>query len=188
MIAERAGSALAQEAARVWPTAAPGDDSTIACASRTVALPTNRPRAIRRAEESLRRAERAMAGPAPQWNPYLIWYAPPDPEASRRSLQRLRDEHDAPVECEVQAIRVGPVTLLAWPGEVFCDIGMEVKQRSPFRPTHAIGCANGWIGYVPTPQAFQEGGYEADSAAHLADDSGVVLVEQSLAVLSDLPT
>jgi hypothetical protein len=188
MIAERAGSALAREAAGVWHKAAPDDGSSLAYESRTVALPTNRPRAIRRAEESLRRAERAMADPPPQWNPYLIWYDTPNPEGRRRSLQALRNQGDAPVECETQAIRIGPVALLAWPGEVFCDLGMEIKQRSPFRPTYTIGYANGWIGYVPTPEAFAQGGYEAECAAHLADDAGLALVEQSLALLDGMKT
>ncbi len=186
MIAERAGAALAREAVRVWQKAAPGEDSGVAYASRVVALPTNRARAIRRAEEALRGAERAASRPPGQWHPYLIWYDTPNPEGMRRWLQALKDQGDAPVECEVQAIRVGPVALLGWPGEVFCDLGMEVKQRSPFRPTHTIGYANGWIGYVPTPEAFEEGGYEADSAAHLADNAGLVLVEQSLDLLNSM--
>ncbi|MFB3882372.1 MAG: neutral/alkaline non-lysosomal ceramidase N-terminal domain-containing protein [Armatimonadota bacterium] len=186
MIAERAGSVLAREAARVYPKAAPGDCSILAAESRTVALPTNRARAIRRAEESLRRAERAAARPPRQWSPYLIWYDTPDPESRRRSLEHLKSRADTPVECEVQALRIGPATLLGWPGEVFCELGMDVKERSPFRPTYTVGYANGWIGYVPTPEAFGQGGYEVDCAAHLADDAGLVLVEQSLQLLDSL--
>ncbi len=186
MIAERAGSALAREAARAWHKAVPDDCGRLTYASRTVALPTNRARAISRAEEGVRRAERAIARPTRQWSPYLIWYDVPDPEARRRALQHLRDQDDTPVQCETQAIGIGPATLLAWPGEVFCELGMDAKQRSPFRPTYTIGYANGWIGYVPTPEAFQEGGYEADSAAHLADDAGPQLVEQSLELLNGM--
>jgi len=188
MIAERAGSALAREAASAWRKAAPCEDGLLAYASRTITLPTNRPRAIRRAEEALSRAERAAARPPRQWSPYLIWYNVPDPERARRRLQTLKSQDDEPVACEIQAIRIGPVTLVAWLGEVFCDLGMELKQRSPLRPTYTIGYANGWIGYVPTPEAFEEGGYEPESAAHLADDAGLVLVEQSLTLLKDVET
>jgi hypothetical protein len=188
MIAEHAGSALARETASVWHRAVPHDNSSLSYSSRAIELPTNRPRAIRRAEESLRREERATACPPRQWSPYLLWYNPPNPERARQRLQELMNQEDAPVSCEIQAVRVGPVTLLAWPGEVFCDLGMEVKQQSPFHPTYTIGYANGSIGYVPTPEAFAEGGYEADCAAHLADDAGLALVEQSLALLNGMKT
>lgn len=187
-IAERAGSTLAQEAVRVWQTATPADDAGLSYASRMIALPTNRPRAIRAAEEALCRAERAAGGAPPECNPYLTWYDPPNRERAQRRLAQLREQGDAPVECEIQVIRVGPVTLLGWPGEIFCDLGMEVKQQSPFRPTYIIGYANGSIGYVPTPEAFAEGGYETEVAAHLADNAGLVLVERSLELLNTVTT
>ncbi|MCJ7750322.1 MAG: neutral/alkaline non-lysosomal ceramidase N-terminal domain-containing protein [Armatimonadetes bacterium] len=186
MIAERAGSRLAEEATRVWRKATPGDSADLGWASRTIALPTHRARAIRLAEEALRRAESAHAaeGPPPERNPYMTTYYPPNPERERRRLEKLREQGDAPLECEVQALKVGPVAFLGWPGEIFCDFGIQVKQQAPFRPTYTIGYANGAIGYVPTPEAFAEGGYEADAAAHLADDAGLVLVEQSLEMLN----
>ncbi|MGO8748987.1 MAG: hypothetical protein ACLQNE_23735, partial [Thermoguttaceae bacterium] len=35
-------------------------------------------------------------------------------------------------EVEVQAIQVGPAVLLANPGELFCQYGLETRSRSPF--------------------------------------------------------
>ncbi len=187
MIAERAGSALAREAVSAWRKAVPQDSGALEFRSRTVALPTNRSRAIRAAEDAVHREEkRAAARPPRPWNPYLLWHNPPDPERTRARLRRLVNREDGPAPCETQVIRVGPVTLIAWSGEVFCELGMEVKRRSPFSPTYVIGYANGSTGYVPTPEAFREGGYEPESAAHLADDAGLVLVEQSLALLNDM--
>jgi len=87
---------------------------------------------------------------------------------------------------KVQAIGIGNLALVGWPGEVFCELGMAFKSGSPFRPTYVIGYANGAIGYVPTPEAFGEGGYEAESAAHLSDEAGLVLVEESLALVGSL--
>ena len=92
----------------------------------------------------------------------------------------------APVKCEIQALTVGPVSFVAWPGEVFCDFGQEVKERTPLRPTYTVGYANGSIGYVPIPEVFEEGGYEARAAAHLADNAGAVLLEESLDLLEQL--
>jgi hypothetical protein len=116
----------------------------------------------------------------------VSWYAPPNPERERRRLKRLRAEGDSPVRCEVQAIQVGPVAFVGWPGEIFCELGMRLKQQSPFRPTYVIGNANGRIGYVPTPEAYPQGGYEVESGLHLADGAGMVLVEESAGLLSSL--
>ena len=37
---------------------------------------------------------------------------------------------------------------------------MRVRNESPFRHTFFFGYTNGWLGYLPTAQAFEEGGYE----------------------------
>ncbi len=51
---------------------------------------------------------------------------------------------------------------LVWsaPVELFCEIAMEVRSRSPFAHTFYFGYTNGWLGYLPTAKAFAEGGYE----------------------------
>jgi neutral ceramidase len=185
-IAARAGEDLAREAARVWAKVETTDQVRIRYANRKIALPTNRPRAIKAAEETLKAAERGAARPREERNPYMTWYAPPNPERARKRLADLKQQGDAPVECEIQAISLGAATFLAWPGEIFCDFGMEIKHNSPFHPTYVIGYANGSIGYVPTPEAFEEGGYEAETAAHLADNAGLVLVEESFKLLDGL--
>jgi len=35
-----------------------------------------------------------------------------------------------------------------------------VRKESGYRNTFFFGYANGWLGYLPTAVAFQEGGYE----------------------------
>ena len=52
------------------------------------------------------------------------------------------------------------IALWAAPVELFCEISMGVRDRSPFPHTFYFGYANGWLGYLPTRQAFKEGGYE----------------------------
>jgi hypothetical protein len=183
-IAARAGRDIGQEAARVWPRANMTDEVSISCAHRVIALPTNHQRALEAARKALENAEREAKEPQQERNPYVNWYDPPNPERARKKVEDLEAQGDKPVECEIQAISLGPVTFLAWPGEVFCEFGMEVKRQSPLTPTYTIGYANGSIGYVPTPEAFTEGGYEAQMAGHLADNAGLVLVEESLKLLN----
>ncbi|MCA9445811.1 MAG: hypothetical protein KC931_01755, partial [Candidatus Omnitrophica bacterium] len=44
--------------------------------------------------------------------------------------------------------------------EVFVEIGLEIKDRSPFEDTFTIELANGYNGYLPTPKHHELGGYE----------------------------
>ena len=46
------------------------------------------------------------------------------------------------------------------PVEMFCEIAMNIRNRSPFRHTFYFGYTNGWFGYLPTAKGFEEGGYE----------------------------
>lgn len=60
----------------------------------------------------------------------------------------------------LQAIRIGDAIFLGVPGELFTETGLELKRQAD-SPLFVIGLANGYFGYVPTEQAFAEGGYEA---------------------------
>jgi neutral ceramidase len=52
------------------------------------------------------------------------------------------------------------LALWSAPVELFCEISMNVRERSPFPHTFYFGYANGWLGYLATRKAFGEGGYE----------------------------
>jgi len=67
----------------------------------------------------------------------------------------------ADVPIEIQAFSFGNnISAVGIPGEVFVEIGLEIKEKSPFAFTLPIECTNGCIGYIPTRSAFDEGGYE----------------------------
>ena len=52
------------------------------------------------------------------------------------------------------------LALWSAPVELFCEISMGIRDRSPYPHTFYFGYANGWLGYLPTRQAYREGGYE----------------------------
>jgi neutral ceramidase len=91
-----------------------------------------------------------------------------------------------PQEVEVQVISLGDE--LAWvslPGEIFVELGLAIKEKSPFKHTIIAELANGSIGYVPTRRGFAEGNYEPVSA-RCAEGSGEMLVEAALRLLKEL--
>jgi hypothetical protein len=64
------------------------------------------------------------------------------------------------IDVIVQTHRIGDLAIAAMPFEVFAEIGLELKQRSPIQPLMNISIANGSHGYLPTPEQHRLGGYE----------------------------
>lgn len=64
------------------------------------------------------------------------------------------------IDVPMQAFRIGELGIAAIPFEVFTEIGLDIKARSPFKSSFTIELANGSYGYLPTPEQHQVGGYE----------------------------
>lgn len=65
------------------------------------------------------------------------------------------------VKLPLRFLRVDAQTVLwAAPLEMFFELALAVRERSAFPNTFFFGYTNGWLGYLPTEAAFQEGGYE----------------------------
>jgi len=65
-----------------------------------------------------------------------------------------------PVQTLVQVLRLGGVALVGCPGELFVELGLEIKQQAVAPFPFVVGYANDYVGYLSTPAAFEEGGYE----------------------------
>ena len=100
-------------------------------------------------------------------------------------LKRLYGVQDQPIPAEHICIAVDDTAFLSFPGELFTEIGMEIKGESPFARTYIIGLANGAVGYVPTRKAIVEGGYAVDVRRVDADTEDVIL-NQSLELLDQV--
>jgi hypothetical protein len=81
------------------------------------------------------------------------------PEIYARETVLLAD-YPATVRLKLQALRVGELGIVAIPCETFVEIGLEIKKKSPLKPTFTIELANGYNGYLPTPEQHKLGGYE----------------------------
>jgi hypothetical protein len=71
----------------------------------------------------------------------------------------------AMVRLPVRFLRINEdIAIWAAPVELFCEVAIEVRNRSPFPFTFYFGYANGWIGYLPTKEEFAHGGYEVNTS------------------------
>jgi len=87
----------------------------------------------------------------------------------------------------IQAVRIGDLAICTLPFEVFTEIGLELKAKSPAADTFVVSLANGGYGYLPTPEQHQFGGYETWlSTNKVQKDASVILVANLLEMLDEL--
>jgi len=106
-----------------------------------------------------------------------------------QELLKLAARGDYHEDCEIQALRIGDGALVSGPFELFVEYQLDLKSRSPLPFTGYVGYANGYQGYVPTPRAFEEGGYEPTPSgwSKLAPEAGGLYEIRRYTGKEDLP-
>jgi hypothetical protein len=101
-------------------------------------------------------------------------------------IERLKKNGEDPAQLEVQAFRLNRDTaIVTLPNEIFVEIGLAIKARSPFKTTLIIELANDDLAYTPTKQAFAEGSYEITNS-RVVPGTGEKLVEAAVRLLKEL--
>ena len=85
---------------------------------------------------------------------------------------------DGILPIELQGIRIDDAVFVAVPAEVFVEIGLQLKRTAAYK-LFIVGIANGYIGYLPTKEAYDVGGYEVVSSKCRPEAAGK-LIEQVL--------
>jgi neutral ceramidase len=102
------------------------------------------------------------------------------------SLEELREQHGDTMPLAVHVFRLGAETaIVTLPGEVFVELGMALKDASPFANTLVLELANDHPSYVPNKEAFVEGDYEVVNS-RLIPGGGEMLVEAAVRMLKEL--
>ncbi len=157
---ERVGNVVAAEAWRIWSGLREDDfrdDVPLGARLAHVNFPARTPTAEELA------AARAVYESGEKWDDAEWIYA--------RELVLLADEpSEWPVP--IHSLRLGDLGIVGLPGEVFTEIGLDIKARSPFAQTMNIGIANGTVGYVATDKALDEGSYETRLCRHVRAPKG----------------
>jgi neutral ceramidase len=103
----------------------------------------------------------------------------------RGSIQNAIAAGKKTITTEVQVFRIGSYFVVGLPSEVFNEYQIEVRKRSEAPYTFVSELANDSIAYIPTPEAYEEGGYEPQTAC-VAPDAGMVLVDNAIGLVKQL--
>ena len=148
---------------------------SLAMAQREIELAVRKPNG-----DELARARAVVARPNDEGLPRLArHYA----EAAIRL-----SEYPDTVKLQLQALRIGRLGVVAIPCEVFAEIGLEIKRLSPLQPTFTIELANGYNGYLPSPEQHALGGYETwrNTSSNLEENASRRIVSTLMGLLDEV--
>lgn len=106
---------------------------------------------------------------------------------NREILNRIERGND-PIPAEIQAIRIGELAIVGIPGELFVELGWQIKQNSIAPYTFISETTNGWIGYIIDPGAYKEGGYEVTPGlwSMTNEEGGQIIVRTAIELITKL--
>jgi hypothetical protein len=106
--------------------------------------------------------------------------------AKKAPSDKLEGETAQSITTEIQVLRLGDIYVLGLPGEVLVEVGMEIRKRAGVEKLLIATVANDTVGYVCLSRAYDEGGYEPESATSLAKGAGEIMVKESLALMDQI--
>lgn len=187
-VLEQIGGALATEALRRLPDIAVADWNRLHATHQSVALPLQPLPTVEALAQMIAEIQQRLADSELMQQPYqpqiqgamLAW-------ATTTLAQVANGSAATTVTTELQALRLGDLTLVSAPGELFVELGLAIKQGAAVEQLFICGFGNDNIGYIPTPQAYLQGGYEVADAykyyrypAALAPEAGQQVVATAL--------
>jgi neutral ceramidase len=157
----RYGQALAGEVIKLLAlSSAPAQPclpAQVAVKTTTVTLPSRDlpdPEQLRQAQEEQRRLAREASDPQER-------------QKAQESVLVLEEQiarvelGTGPFVAQLQGIRLGNLILVGLPAEPFAELGLAVRAMARGGMTAVcVGYANGYLGYVAPPKAWEQGGYE----------------------------
>lgn len=172
---EMVANTVAAEAFKVYQHIQYKDWVPLAVVQKEISLGVRKPNA-----EELLRAQKIMANAK---GPNMVSRE----EIYARETVLINDYPDRE-NILLQTIQLGNLAITAIPCEVFVEIGLEIKEKSPFDQTFSVSLANGYHGYLPTPEHHALGGYETWRArsSYLEVDASRKITDHLLDLLDQL--
>ena len=149
----RMGRIAAADALRIYETLGPAGPAALSTSRTTLKMPLMGRPTSEEAEAAIAKYESFAAGVEAKTADYY-----------RRVLasysEGYAEKESLPIEQTV--IRLGEVAIVSFPYELFSEIGIAVKEKSPFATTLPLALANGAECYFVTEAEIPYGGYEVD--------------------------
>lgn len=94
-------------------------------------------------------------------------------------------------ELEQNVIRLGKLAFVAFPYELFSEIGMRINKEIKDLDVLSLSNSNGSLGYFPTQDQLCRGGYEVkmfkyNGVQSLADDADFCLITETIETINKL--
>ena len=105
----------------------------------------------------------------------------PDP----RKLQNVNGLENDSLKVRLSVLKIGNIVLTGVSGEVFNEIGVKMRNQSPYAYTFMITHCNGSSGYLITDAAYAEGGYEVNST-RAKSGAEKAIIETLLVMINEL--
>lgn len=115
----------------------------------------------------------------------LGWY-----EYSLKELEKLHAQSDHE-DAILQVIQIGDAVFASVPCEYFSEYALRIKTESPVRRTFVVSLANGWLGYIPTLEAFAHlSGHETvqSISSRMVPEAGNQMASALLEMIRLLPS
>ena len=72
----------------------------------------------------------------------------------------LKSDHADDDDIPITTFTCGEIAFVAVAAECFTEAGLRIRESSPYKQTLIATNTNGWVGYIPTEEAYAQGGYE----------------------------
>ncbi len=157
---ERVGQPIAAKALEMLPNVDVADVS-IGSAAKTLTLALRQPpyESLAEAKMEIRRQETRLELAKQNDDHDEAWDALIDLTYARHAVQMLQSG-GTEEEMRLDAFRVGDLGVVCVPAETFVEIGFAIKSSSLFSKTWVTSITSAYTGYLPTKDAFDQGGYE----------------------------
>jgi hypothetical protein len=190
--AQRLGHMLGESVARALASIQYRGDVVLGCRRQLVDLPTRAMLSLEQAQRRLQEAagkleslRRSGADPRVVRTAECDWFGAEEGLTLARAAAagRIQQVVASVLPAEVMLMRIGPWSLVGWPGEIFVDYALMVKSRR--RQCYVISMANGELqGYLASQEAVRQQTYEAQNSLFASPQAPMLLVEKTLELLS----
>lgn len=106
-------------------------------------------------------------------------------ELPGKKAEQEDSEEDRSASLNISVARLGDIGFVGLGAEVLTEIGMAIKQASPFEHTFVITHCNGAAGYLAAKDLYVEGGYEIRST-RFDPAAAQIVVRKAVEMLHDL--